>query len=114
MLDLTFQKQEMKPKVRFREEEEDGASPTMLLRRAAMAGIPRQDDGDLAVLIHDLPHRRLIMQPQRVDGFAHDLRYGSDCCERVGDEVTATLLARVGASDMLNLARTLCQDLLLR
>lgn len=46
-----------------------------------MAGVPGENNGDLAVLVHDLPHRRFIVQAQGVDGLTYDLGNGSDGCE---------------------------------
>lgn len=44
-------------------------------------GIPGENHGDLAILVHDLPHRCFIVQPQGVDGLTYDLGNGSDGCE---------------------------------
>lgn len=46
-----------------------------------VAGVPGENDGDLSVVVHDLPHRRFIVEPQGVDGLTYDLGNGSDSCE---------------------------------
>ena len=55
--------------------------PPPTLEVPPVAGIPREHDGDLPIVVHDLPNGRLGVKPQVVDGLANDLGNGSDCCE---------------------------------